>query len=235
MLHNRKYNVLVPCRKGSQRIKLKNTKQFAGVSGGLLSIKLTQLDKSEFVDTILVSSDDDMVLDIADKFSKTSRKRFEIIERPKEFAIASRLDEFVRHVSQIMPDGVCIWTHVTSPFFDAEAIDNLISAYHEKVVEGVHDSLFTVTKEQTFTWDENGNCISHDRCVDKWPQTQDLSPLFFANSAAFVIEKNSMQELNDRIGAKPFLYEIGKLQGLDIDWPDDFVLAEQIFQARGGA
>ena len=38
--------------------------------------------------------------------------------------------------------------------------------------------------------------------------------------------------LNDRIGKKPFLYELDKLVGFDIDWPNDFKLAEQLIKSK---
>ncbi|VEL98579.1 CMP-N-acetylneuraminic acid synthetase [Alteromonas sp. 76-1] len=232
MLNNISYNVLVPCRRGSQRIKGKNTKDFADVEGGLLALKLRQLGESKYIDTIIVSTDDEVVLEIANGVKASISKEMIIEERPAKFATSDRLDEFVEYVSQIMPQGVCIWTHVTSPFFGSEQMDRMIEKYNSEVVNGDCDSLFTVTKEQTFTWDSKGQCISHDRAQNKWPQTQDLPPLYFANSAAFVIEKNLMIAINDRIGENPYMYEVDKMSGFDIDWPEDFILAEQIFKFR---
>jgi len=59
----------LPCRKGSQRIPDKNIKSFAGNEGGLLNIKLRQLVECELIDQILVSSNDERVLENATNFS----------------------------------------------------------------------------------------------------------------------------------------------------------------------
>lgn len=35
-------------------------------------------------------------------------------------------------------------------------------------------------------------------------------------------------KLNNRIGEKPYLYELDKITSYDIDWPEDFMNAEYI-------
>ena len=64
----------LPCRQGSQRVKNKNIKPFAGIEGGFISIKLTQLLKVEAIDKIVVSTNDVEVKRIAllTKFEITS-------------------------------------------------------------------------------------------------------------------------------------------------------------------
>lgn len=232
MYKSLEFNALIPCRKGSQRIVNKNTKRFGSYENGLLSLKIEQLLQSSFVDRIIISTDDPVVVEISEKYQKESEKEICIVDRPAKFAIAAPLDEFVSYVSEIIPQGILIWTHVTSPFFEAENYDNIIKLYYENVIEGGFDSLMTVMKEQTFIWDKNQNCISHNRDKVAWPQTQDLDAFYLANSAAFMISKDNMQILGDRIGRKPYFSEINKLNGLDIDWPEDFEIAEKIFEMR---
>ena len=58
-----KITAVVPVRKGSQRIKNKNLKNFAGKN--LLRIKLEMLKKIDIIDNIVVNSDSDDALSIA--------------------------------------------------------------------------------------------------------------------------------------------------------------------------
>ena len=233
MICDLKVNVLLPCRAGSQRIIKKNTRPFAGIKGGLLELKLRQLCESKFVDEIVVSSDDDEVLEFASGFGKNNPgKIFTCIPRPPEFAVAAPLDDFVEYVATIMPQGLVFWTHVTSPFFDGRCVDNLLRAYSDKVVNGIFDSMMTVLKEQTFMWDHNGVCISHDRNKVSWPQTQDLPPVYLVNSAAFVVDRVVMLENSDRVGKCPYMYTVNKIEGFDIDWPEDFDMAERLFVVK---
>jgi len=59
----------LPCRSGSQRVPEKNTKDFAGVKGGILHIKLNQLLKSKRINAIILSTDDPKAQEIACKKS----------------------------------------------------------------------------------------------------------------------------------------------------------------------
>ena len=58
----------LPIRKGSQRIKNKNTKNFCGMIGGLTHIKISQLLKSKCIKKIIVSTNDNQVKKIARTF-----------------------------------------------------------------------------------------------------------------------------------------------------------------------
>lgn len=87
-----------------------------------------------------------------------------------------------------------------------------------------------MTKIQQFLWSkENNICINHDRSIVKWPRTQDLKPLYEINHAFYINSKENYYKYRDRIGELPFLYELDKIHSFDIDWEDDFKLAEMIY------
>ena len=62
-MSRQKITAIVPVRKGSERIKNKNLKKFAGKN--LLRIKLEMLKKIDIIDSIVVNSDSDDALSIA--------------------------------------------------------------------------------------------------------------------------------------------------------------------------
>lgn len=220
-------HVLLPCRAGSQRIPGKNTRRFNELEGGLLELKLRQLAGAHNVASVVVSTDDDKVIEIAEDLRPLFGSSLQVIDRPRELAISDSLDAFVSYVPTIMPAGVVLWTHVTSPFFGSTEIDLAIDLYKREVELGDFDSLMGVTRIQTFLWNDKG-CISHDRSEVKWPQTQDLEPIYEVNSSVFMIEREEMTQRLDRIGEKPFLMKMERLAAFDVDWPDDFLIAEKI-------
>ena len=128
----------------------------------------------------------------------------------------------------MIPEGHILWTHVTSPFFGARDYARCIEQYLDGLARG-HDSLMSVTTLQTFLWSEQGP-LNYDRSVEKWPRTQTLPPLYEVNSAAFLHSADGYRRLGDRIGAKPGLYATGKVAGFDIDWPEDFELAQAMLE-----
>jgi CMP-N-acetylneuraminic acid synthetase len=218
----KKITVFLPCRAGSQRVIKKNVKPFAGIVGGLTKIKLEQLVKINRVDTILVSTDDQEVKDIA--LSMGSKKIF-IDDRPKHLATsATKTDELIDYVPGIIEDGIVLWTHVTSPFIGSTDYNSYIEAYERNLLNG-NDSLMTVNRLHKFIWDYE-KPVNYDRNIEKWPRTQTLPPMFEVNSGAFIADISIYKNLHDRIGLRPFMYELDELKAFDIDWELNFKTAE---------
>jgi CMP-N-acetylneuraminic acid synthetase len=218
----------LPCRKGSQRIPDKNVKLFAGVEGGLLKIKLDQLLACENIDSIVVSSNDERVLSFANNIIDS---RIIVDDRPDHLGSSSTTtDELIKYVPSIITEGDVLWTHVTSPFITKLDYTNIINSYSEALTNG-YDSLMTVLKLQGFIWDEN-KPISYDRNDLKWPMTQNVKPLYEVDSGVFLSSIKNYQTYDDRIGLKPLLLEQEKLKSVDIDWPDDFTFAEELWNRK---
>ena len=220
-------NVFLPMRAGSERVPKKNTKRFAEVNGGLCEIKLQQLLSSRLINKIFVSTNDLDVIAISESFSSD---KINIIQRPDELASSSTsTDDLIKYVPSIMPDAHILWTHVTSPFVDADIYDDMVHAYLKNISS--YDSLMTVTKLQKFIWNDTGP-INYDLNVEKWPRTQTIKPLWEVNSGAFIASKTTYQEQKDRIGVKPYLFQLSEDVSFDIDWLPDFTMAESIYRMR---
>jgi CMP-N-acetylneuraminic acid synthetase len=223
----------LPCRKGSERVVNKNTRSFAGINGGLTKIKIQQLINSKHINKIVISTDDQKVMDICYEELKNSNKLYEIVERPDSLASSTTsTDELISYVPSIINEGHILWTHVTSPFIDTQIYDNAIINYKELIKNNKYDSLVSVTKHQKFFWDENGKSINYDREHEKWPRTQTLPPIYELNSGIFIAGVEIYKTLSDRIGKKPFMFELTETDALDIDWEQDFIVAEQFWKYK---
>src|SRR5690625_5126997 len=198
----------LPCRKGSQRVKLKNIRKFAGIEGGLTKIKIEQLINCEKIDKIVVSTDDEEVITICETALKSSSKEYIIDDRPEEFASSeTSTDDLIQYVSRIIPEGEILWTHVTSPFITSTIYTNAITKYQELKEKELCDSLTTVTKHQKFFWNKQGKSVNYDRSIEKWPRTQTMEPLYELNSGIFLCNSSIYRVHKDRVGVNPYLYE----------------------------
>jgi len=64
-------------------------------------------------------------------------------------------------------------------------------------------------------------------------RTQDLPPVFEENSNFYIFSRDSFTNTNNkRIGLNPLMFEVNKLEAIDIDDPDDFILAENIARIK---
>lgn len=223
---NQKVTCFLPCRKGSERVKRKNIKPFANFNNGLIEIKLNQLINSELIDEIILSTNDEEILEYAEKLN---HNKINIHHRGDELSSSSTsTDELVGLAYNLIPNGHILWTHVTSPFINSKQYDQIIKSYHEKIKEG-YDSLMTVTNLQSFLWDEK-NPINYDRTIEKWPRTQTIKPIYEINSGVFLASSNIYKNHQDRIGKIPYLYILDKIISHDIDWPEDFIIAESMVE-----
>ena len=214
----------LPCRKGSERIVNKNVKPFGPFKNGLVELKVRQVLATATVDRLIVSTNDDEILDF---LFKLGEQRIVVHEREDLLSLSSTsTDELVLHALDLIPEGHILWTHVTSPFIHAQLYDKVVRAYVE-ALKAKYDSLMTVTPIHGFLWDSD-HPINYDRHVEKWLRTQTLEPINEINSAIFLAPSDVYRELKDRIGRKPILYSLDKITAMDIDWNEDFIIAEQL-------
>jgi len=233
MTANNKIVALIPARAGSERVKHKNTRPFAGFQGGLLELKLRQLALVRELDEIIVSTNDPLVMDYASQFARNVDSRVTVIERPDDLGASSTpMSAFIRYCATLRDTGVMMMTHVTHPFITAAVFSDLIAAWRTAEAKG-HDSLVTVTKLHKFIWDENGP-YNYDNTIEKWPRSQDIKPLFEINHAAYLMPFARMRDLGDRIGTNPCLHDMPERLVMDIDWEEQFHLLEDIALAKVG-
>jgi CMP-N-acetylneuraminic acid synthetase len=217
--------VFLPCRKGSQRVPNKNTRDFAEIKGGLLAIKLRQLLDAELITEIILSSNDEQVLEIGASFQNS---RIKPVNRPDILGTSSTsTDDLIAYVPELVSEGTVIWTHVTSPFIDGKLYDKMLKGYYEN--QNNYDSLMTVTPLRKFIWNKR-EPINYNRSIEKWPRTQTIDPLYEVNSGAFIADVSTYRNLKDRIGEKVFLYELSAQESFDIDWQEDFDMAEVFYK-----
>ncbi len=233
--------LFLPCRAGSERVRDKNTRPFADHPQGLLGIKLDQLERTRGFDAIVVDSNDPRVLEIAARRATTwsGPATLEVRERPDELGRSTTTtDSLIRYALTTIDCEHLAWTHVTSPLMTPELYAAALAAFRTRD-PAVHDSLLTVTPIRSFVWqDDDGRSprpVNYATQPLRWPRTQDLRPLFEVNSALFVVPRAIGQERGDRIGRCPRLHALDPLHALDIDWEDDFHLAEAVYRWRFGS
>ena len=67
--------------------------------------------------------------------------------------------------------------------------------------------------------------------MENIPRTQDLEPLYTETCGLYVYTRDVILGKNRRIGDKPYLIEVTKIESCDINTQDDFIIADAIFQS----
>jgi CMP-N-acetylneuraminic acid synthetase len=138
------------------------------------------------------------------------------------------MNEVLLHdVTQIEADYY-LQTHSTNPLLRTETVTDAINKFLNKLPE--YDSLFSVTRVQSRFWDESGRPINHDPAL--LLRTQDLPPVYEENSSIYIFTRRGLESRRNRIGRRPFLFEVDRLEAWDIDEEVDFFVAEFLFKQR---
>jgi len=222
-------SIFLPLRAGSARIPHKNTRPFHPNGQSLFEYKFAQIEKIKGdVYEIVISTNDQEVIDqIPDRIRGTNIR---LVIRPDELCSATtKVQDLINHVADVTSGDTIFWIHATAPFLDSSDYKAAIKQYQEMISNQTGDSLMSVNKIQQFIWNENDKrVINTDRSVNPWPNTQDLEPLYEINHAFYINSRENYNELKDRIGKNPELYVCEGLKKIDIDWHDDFIVAQHL-------
>lgn len=129
--------------------------------------------------------------------------------------------EIIEHFVRDIDADIYVLTHVTQPFTKAESIKQALN----KVVSGEYDSAFSAVLLQDYMW-MDGKPLNYN--MKDIVRTQDLEPVYMETGAFFIFRKEVFTKLGQRIGNKPYIYEIDQFEAVDIDTAEDFRFAEAV-------
>lgn len=217
-----KVTALLPMKGHSERVPNKNMKEFCGAP--LYHAVMKVLLNSELIDKVVINTDNDLIR----KDALESFDRVEIIDRPVEIRgdFVSMNDIIDYDLSKLEGEDF-FQTHSTNPLLSILSVDRAIQQYFK--VRQEYDSVFSVTQWQTRLYWEDGSAINHN--PKELLRTQDLPPVYEENSNFYIFSKSSFKNAgNKRIGKKPYMSVINKLEAVDIDNQEDFEIAELLYQ-----
>jgi len=217
---------LLPMKANSQRVKGKNFRPLQGKP--LFSWILDALLALDEIDEVVINTDARQILA---QNGLTEGGRVRIRDRKPELCGDTvSMNLILADDIAAVPAATYLMTHTTNPMLGTATIRTALEAYRAGVAAGTADSLFTVNRIQTRFYRADGSPVNHD--PDNLIQTQDLEPWFEENSNLYIFSRDSFAAANARIGRKPILHVMDKLEAIDIDTPEDWALAEAVAGLR---
>lgn len=209
--------VLLPIKLNNQRVPGKNIKRFSDGTP-LMSLIQQACLKCKKVDSIYVYCSNPSVQNyILPGVNYLQRPEYLDSDKANSNDI---IREFIKNVDA----DIYVETHATGPFTKAESIDACIDA----VASGEYDSAFLAKRIQEFLW-QNGTAMNFD--IQHFPRTQDLIPIYSEAPGAYVFTKQTFKKYDRRVGMKPYIHEISEVESRDIDYPEDFEIANAIYMS----
>ena len=214
-----KLKALLPMKGNSERVPNKNMRDFNGAP--LYHAILKSLLASKYIENVVINTDSNI---IAEDAKKHFGDKIIIIDRPEKIqGDFVSMNDIIEYDINRLEGEHFLQTHSTNPLLETKTIDKAIEKYFENLDK--FDSIFGVTKIQTRFYDKNAKPVNHD--PEELLRTQDLEPLYEENSNFYIFSKETFIKAGKkRIGLKPQIFEVNKLEAIDIDEPEDFKLAE---------
>lgn len=218
---------VIPARRGSQGLALKNLRLLNGLPLLVHSIRAATSARS--VDTVIVSTEDDEIAAVAESNGAT------VIRRPAELATnTAQNNGVVRHVleSRNLIDRVVVLLQPTSPLRMTADIDACVLP----VLSGEAKSAMTITAVDHHPWKavviENGSIEPFTSDADMEARRQTMREVFRQNGAVYAIGARDFID-HDRFYLRPCRGVIVPAdRSIDIDSEVQLQLAELILQNR---
>ena len=212
-----KTTAFVPIKLNNERLPGKNTKPFTN-GKPLIYYILNSLKQVNNIDEIYVYCSDESI-------QVYLPKGVRFLKRPSYLDLSSTsFNEVLVSFAKEVDSDYYLLTHATAPFLRPETFQQAVEA----MKTGKYDSVFTVKKLQEFLWKDNMPVNYEPASI---PRTQDLPSYYTETCGLYLYPKDLILKQNRRIGNVPFLLEVSEIEAFDINTPNDFAIADSIFNA----
>ncbi|MBD3841921.1 MAG: acylneuraminate cytidylyltransferase family protein [Campylobacterales bacterium] len=229
MFNEKSFLAVIPARGGSKRLPRKNLLDLAGKP--LIAWTIEAAKKSKYIDCFVVSTDDQEILDVSQKFDA------EVVVRSAELAsdTASSVDVVMHAIeAQSQNFDYVILLQPTSPLRTAKHIDEAIELLFEKkanaifsVCETDHSPLWANTLP------EDCNMDNFIRDGIKGKRSQDLPIYYRLNGCLYIVNSACFKHSHSFfLNARCYAYKMAKEYSVDIDDFFDFIVAESLLSAE---
>jgi len=222
MYKNKTFLAIIPARGGSKRLPRKNILDLKGKP--LLAYSIEAGLKSKYIDKVVVSSDDDEILDISKKYGAS------IIARPNCLSTdtATSFDAIKHTIENTEKCDYVVLLQPTSPLRSSQYIDEAIELLEEKN----SDAIISVCEmEHSPLWSNHlDNSLSmegflKDEILNK--RSQDLEIYYRLNGAIYICKTDKLlEEESFFLKENIFAYIMSRETSVDIDEEIDFKFAE---------
>lgn len=192
----------------------------------LIYYSIRTLQEAKRFDAVYVNSESDAIGSVAARYG------IPFYKRPPELATSmSMIDEYIYDFLKHVPCDVLAVVNPTSPFLTSVEVDAAIDHF----VTHDNDTQLACTNFRTHCF-LDGTAINFST-AGQHPRSQDLTPVQGLNFAVTIWKAASFVRQFEEKGyavytGKIGLYPFDGLATLDIDWEEDFMIAEAIMSHR---
>lgn len=226
MFNNNKILVVIPARGGSKGIPRKNIRLLNNKP--LISYSIGIAKSSEYVDDVVVTTDDSEIALLSEKFGASVIRRSEDLAGD-EVPLDPVIYDAVVQKEKIAFDeyDIVITLQPTSPLLKSSTLDRAIEKFEDFAV----DSVLSVVDDRHLSWgyDENNQRYFPNYIERK---NRQYLPKDFRETGAILATRRQFIHEDSRLGTNLDLIEVSRQESVDIDNYEDWWIAENYLQKK---
>lgn len=226
MFKNNMILVVIPARGGSKGIPRKNLRLLHGKP--LITYAIDVAKSSQYVDDVVVTTDDSQIALIAEKFGAS------VVRRSEELSSDDVLLEPVIHDAMIQKEklafdeyDIVITLQPTSPLIKTESLDAVIEKFEDYSI----DSVISVVDDRHLSWGYDENNRRYFPNYIERVAKKDL-PKSFRETGAILATRRSFVHENSRLGTNIDIVEVSREESVSIEEYEDWWLAENYLKKK---
>ncbi len=226
MFNNNKILVVIPARGGSKGIPRKNVRLLDGQP--LISYSINVAKSSEYVDDVVITTDDSEIALLSEKFGASVIRRSEELSTDETPLDPVVYDAMVQKEKLAFDEyDLVITLQPTSPLIKTSTLDQVIEKFEDFAI----DSVITVVDDRRLSWgyDENNERFFPNYIERK--NRQDLPKDFKETGAILATRRKFVNEFS-RLGTNIDIVEVSQEESVDVTNYEDWWIAEKYLQRK---
>ena len=226
MFNNNKILVVIPARGGSKGIPRKNIRLLNHKP--LISYAINIAQSSEYVDDVVVTTDDSEIALLSEKFGASVVRRSDELAGDDVPLDPVVYDAMVQKEKLAFDEyDIVITLQPTSPLLKTSTLDMAIEKFEDFAV----DSVLSVVDDRHLSW---GFDEKNERYFPNYIERKNRQylPKDFRETGAILATRRNFVHEDSRLGTNLDLVEVSRQESVDIDNYEDWWIAENYLQKK---
>ena len=226
MFNNNKILVVIPARGGSKGIPRKNIRLLNNMP--LISYSINMAKSSEYVDDVVVTTDDSEIALLSEKFGASVIRRSEELAGDDVSLDPVVYDAMVQKEKQAFDEyDIVITVQPTSPLLKTSTLNRAIEKFEDFAI----DSVLSVVDDRHLSWGfDEANQRYFPNYIER--KNRQYLPKDFRETGAILATRRNFVHEDSRLGTNLDLIEVSREESVDIDNYEDWWIAENYLQKK---
>ena len=226
MFNNNKILVVIPARGGSKGIPRKNIRLLNNKP--LISYSIDIAKSSEYVDDVVVTTDDSEIALLSEKFGASVIRRSEELAGDEVPLDPVVYDAMIQKEKLAFDEyDIVITFQPTSPLLKTSTLNRAIEKFEDFAV----DSVLSVVDDRHLSWGyDEVNQRYFPNYIER--KNRQYLPKDFRETGAILATRRNFVHKDSRLGTNLELIEVSRQESVDIDNYEDWWIAENYLQKK---